>query len=706
MTELSGTLDGVGLPAVVRFLSGLQKSGSLHLEQDGWRGELAFNAGTLVHASFGSRTGLPALDGLVEALPRATFVFDSHDAVSAQSNIDLDRDAVLSHLDDVAARGARGQSCLPAADAIPTAITGEASTDEPVQLDRATLQTLLSVNGQRSVREIVQQRGSFDALWHLGRLLEAGLIQLDARPPSTAMPPVSVVSTQPVATPPVEPTVTVPTPILPLQNGQSSAQEDVPSAAEHCPKLGFEDDPDSSFGRPTRLHRCFAAGRPLPLSLDQQRELCLSDQYGTCPRLHSAPSPAQQPRIVRLPIAGRPSSAQPERDMAAGGAPEQRPLLKLNTAARQNTAAAGADPPTPLRARLSRAVSDTAEGPTGAARQDAAPAAVPAAPRPSQPRDAVPVIAMSASEGGRRIGPLPLAAIPGIAVAVIAIAVIVYLLAPQSDSLFGDNTVDPALLPNTSRVEAGTPVADLGLEVQTPVPDRASTVSVEGARATAEPSANEAPTANPAPAQPTSAAPTVAATPAAPAQSTAPLFDERFTTNDAGWPSNPVGAALITNGTYRIVTRQAGQFAAVSAPVADVPSDVVVSATFRKLAGPPGGGYGIILRDQQTGLRDGTSQDGQYYVLEAGDKGEIGIWRRDGDHWVDLLPWQHSDAVKTDEGTNELVARAVGNTLSLSVNGTQVATRTDATLSGGRAGLFVGGDGNQVAVSRFTIQTP
>src|SRR5207249_644685 len=109
-------------------------------------------------------------------------------------------------------------------------------------------------------------------------------------------------------------------------------------------------------------------------------------------------------------------------------------------------------------------------------------------------------------------------------------------------------------------------------------------------------------------------------------------------------------------------------FVAVSAPITNLPADVVVSATFRKLAGPSGGGYGIIVRDQSTTPRDGTKQDGQFYVLEVGDKGEVGIWRRDSDHWVDLLPWQRTDAVKPGTATNELSVRAVGNTLSLLVN--------------------------------------
>ena len=38
MTELSGTLDGVGLPAIVRFLMGLKKTGSLRLDQEDWHG--------------------------------------------------------------------------------------------------------------------------------------------------------------------------------------------------------------------------------------------------------------------------------------------------------------------------------------------------------------------------------------------------------------------------------------------------------------------------------------------------------------------------------------------------------------------------------------------------------------------------------------------------------------------------------------------
>jgi hypothetical protein len=720
MTELSGMLDGLGLTAIVRFLSGLHKSGCLRLAQDDWHGEVYFDDGRLTCANLGTRTGLQALDALIEVLPVASFSFDSQATRSGEPTIDLDNDSLLAHLDEVAARVASGKRSLPPADAVPSPTTAENGTEEPVQLDRATLQTLLGVDGQRTVREIVTRRGSFDALWHLGTLLNAGLIELG--PPRPAAPAV-VEPPSPGSLPVTAPSAAVMPPVAPVLHPQvAEIAPPSPEAAAamdaHCPKLGFEDDPASSFGRPTRLHRCFAIGRPLPLSLDQQRELCLSDQFGTCPRLAgilpnqpgrvarpASPRPevaaqsTDEPRIVRLPVTGRPTP--PEREVPSNLAHEPRPLRPVAPIGAHQDA----PPPTPLRARLNRAASVAVDAPVPRPVAEAAPA-------PRQQREVAPPAAalMDAGAPERRFGSLPLVAIPVIGVAILIAVGVMYLL-PQLDALFGDNSIDPATLPNTSLVEAGTPVANLGLSRVTPVALRATpSVPADVPDATVQPTAASSqptPGANTL-SQPTSAAAQQTAAPdvAGVSTGTSAIFDERFTSNDAGWPSNPVGTALMTNGTYRIATRQAGQFAAVSAPVANVPGDVVISATFRKLAGPAGGGYGIIVRDQEPTLRDGTSQDGHYYVLEAGDKGEVGIWRRDGDHWVDLLPWQHTDAVKTGSASNELTVRAVGNTLSLSVNGTPVATRTDGSFGSGKAGLFVGGDGNQVAVSRFTLQAP
>jgi hypothetical protein len=50
------------------------------------------------------------------------------------------------------------------------------------------------------------------------------------------------------------------------------------------------------------------------------------------------------------------------------------------------------------------------------------------------------------------------------------------------------------------------------------------------------------------------------------------------------------------------------------------------------------------------------------------------------------------------------VVRVQGQQLTFLVNGSQVAQVT-TNLAAGRVGVFVGGDGNQVALERFTVES-
>jgi HlyD family secretion protein len=185
-----------------------------------------------------------------------------------------------------------------------------------------------------------------------------------------------------------------------------------------------------------------------------------------------------------------------------------------------------------------------------------------------------------------------------------------------------------------------------------------------------------------------------------------PVLDERFDKTQTDWPNSPGSSAWLEQNAYRLAPRQLGRFVAVHAPVATALGDVEVSGRFRKVGGPPGGGYGVIVRAQQPERLDGQEQSGAYIVAAVGDRGEIGIWRRHDSVWVDLVPWTHSDAVHPGAETNEVRLRAIGDTLSLLVNGVEVATRTDTTLLKGGVGIFVGGDLNQVAVDRFVVEAP
>ncbi len=218
------------------------------------------------------------------------------------------------------------------------------------------------------------------------------------------------------------------------------------------------------------------------------------------------------------------------------------------------------------------------------------------------------------------------------------------------------------------------------------------------------------PTPPPTPASTVTAAPRVAAPTAAPrapdAAGVRPLVDARFTSGPAdNWLDNPPVVGW-SDGAYRLKASELAQFVAVGVPKSQDLGNAVVSATFRKTGGPPGGGYGLIVRDQGPLPRDGINQEANAYVFETGDVGEFGVWRRDGDHWVDLVPWTRSSAVRASGSPNDLTVRAVESQFTFTINGVQVAVIGDDTLGSGGVGIFVGGDYNEVALDHFSIQLP
>jgi hypothetical protein len=204
----------------------------------------------------------------------------------------------------------------------------------------------------------------------------------------------------------------------------------------------------------------------------------------------------------------------------------------------------------------------------------------------------------------------------------------------------------------------------------------------------------------PAPAMPI--APRVAGTAAEPgdAQAAVSIIDQRLR---RAWPDDPNGAAWFGSGGYQLMARHAGEFVAVRAPTVGAVDDVVLTGTFRKVGGPPGGGYGLIVRDRRAGAGDGVDQAGQFVVAAVGDRGDVGVWQREGQRWIDLVPWTASPSVRQGGSPNELKVQVTGNRLRFDVNGTQVAA-LDVALNAGRVGIFVGGDQNEVLVDRLVVQ--
>jgi hypothetical protein len=185
------------------------------------------------------------------------------------------------------------------------------------------------------------------------------------------------------------------------------------------------------------------------------------------------------------------------------------------------------------------------------------------------------------------------------------------------------------------------------------------------------------------------------------------LFAERFVNPLPGWPHVPDGTVWFANGRYELAARDPGRFVAVQAPLNTPVGDVAVSGRFRKTGGPPGGGYGFIVRSQGTTALDGTTQQGRYIVLEIGDRGDIGIWQREETRWIDILPWTPSAAVHQGMEANELLVTTQGRRLRFVVNGVEVAnTMYNALPAEGGIGVFVGGDLNEVSLEWLIVETP
>ena len=97
---------------------------------------------------------------------------------------------------------------------------------------------------------------------------------------------------------------------------------------------------------------------------------------------------------------------------------------------------------------------------------------------------------------------------------------------------------------------------------------------------------------------------------------------------------------------------------------------------------------------------------GHFYVLEVSDTGDVGMWRREADTWVELVPWTRSAAVRSAADGNLIEARASGSRLTLLVNGAEAAGATDSALGPGGIGVFLGGDDNEAILEHLAIQIP
>jgi hypothetical protein len=195
VVELRGSLRGIGLPQLIRFLSGLQASGCLRITCDQWAGDLCFADGQVVSASFGRERGRAAIVAIVLALPRGRFIFGDA-AAPEDRNVQIAADELQDYIDQLAVEHASLAEVPLAPSAIPRAIvpanapTVSSAGDEKVVLGRSAMRTLLAIDGRRTIAELGGEDHLVPTLHDLTTLLAQDLVCIDA-PPATTVPQVA-----------------------------------------------------------------------------------------------------------------------------------------------------------------------------------------------------------------------------------------------------------------------------------------------------------------------------------------------------------------------------------------------------------------------------------------------------------------------------------------------------------------------------------
>jgi Domain of unknown function (DUF4388) len=203
MTEFSGTLDGIGLFALLNFLSGLQARGRLAITDREQNGTLFLSGGHVVGASFGSDTGEVALDAIGLALGQGRFNF-TDDGAEQPTNLSMGPAELQKHLENLAAERQRIMAVIPSLDAAPSASLDaleEGADDQPVTLDRGTLRLLMRSDGQRSVLDLAREGGLLLTLKRLANLNDLKLISVADHPPRApaALSEETIVLTRPTS---------------------------------------------------------------------------------------------------------------------------------------------------------------------------------------------------------------------------------------------------------------------------------------------------------------------------------------------------------------------------------------------------------------------------------------------------------------------------------------------------------------------------
>ncbi|GAB4578522.1 MAG: hypothetical protein Fur0022_12570 [Anaerolineales bacterium] len=182
------------------------------------------------------------------------------------------------------------------------------------------------------------------------------------------------------------------------------------------------------------------------------------------------------------------------------------------------------------------------------------------------------------------------------------------------------------------------------------------------------------------------------------------LFTDDFSSSSSGWDSvrNDTGMTDYDQGGYRIQVLEANTDYWANPGLSGL-GDVSISVDVKKLAGPDDNDFAIICRyvDIDNFYAFLASSDGYYGITKivGGNQELIGQ--------EELLP---TEAIQQGaEVVNVLRADCVGSTLTLYINGAQIASVQDTTFTTGDVGLMAGTfdtAGTDILFDNFLVRKP
>ena len=162
------------------------------------------------------------------------------------------------------------------------------------------------------------------------------------------------------------------------------------------------------------------------------------------------------------------------------------------------------------------------------------------------------------------------------------------------------------------------------------------------------------------------------------------LFQDDFSATNSGWDraTDDSYSTNYENGGYRINIVPAN-YSAFANPLQSFQNDIRLEVDATKIAGPDdNNAFGVICRYQDV--------DNYYYFYISSD-GYVGIGMDNAgtksiisssDGYLTI-----ASGINSGSATNHIRADCIGNTLTLYVNGTRVASASEGTFTGGDIGL-------------------